>query len=135
MGEQPPPSVGPFYSEGIVIEARARGSYSCQHSVGYGDKRVPCVLHGDFSGVAVDIFSEVDLDGGAVELHVGVSHPSGKIAVAQGSQSPWLLVIGPILALEVGIGPLIGRGQLIQSIYDEFLEYSEPQSDPDFVAV
>ena len=85
MGEQPPPSMRTFDSEGIVIEARARGSYSCQHSVGYGDKRVPCVLHGDLSGVAVDIFSEVDLDGGAVELHVGVPHPSGKLAISQGS--------------------------------------------------
>ena len=101
MGQQPPPSVGPFYSEGIVIEARARGPYGRQHSVVYSDKRVSCILHGDFSGVAIDIFSKVDLDGGAVELHVGVPHPSGKLAVAQGSQSPWFLIIGPILALEV----------------------------------
>ena len=93
------------------------------------------ILYWDFSCVAVSILSEVDLDSGAVELHMGVSHPSGKLAVAQGSQSPWLLVVGPVLALEVGIGPLIGRGQLIQIIHDEFLEYSEPQGDPNFIAV
>ena len=85
MGKQPPPSVGAFNPEGIVVEARARGSYRCQYSVGYGNKRVPCILHGDFGSVAVDILSEVDLDGGAVELHVGVPHPTGKLAISQGS--------------------------------------------------
>ena len=85
MGEQPPPSMSTFDSERIVVEARAWGSYSCQHPVGHSDKRVPRVLHGNLGGVAVDIFSEVDLDGGAVELHVGVAHPSGKFAISQGS--------------------------------------------------
>ena len=77
--------MGAFNPEGIVVEARARGSYRCQYSVGYGNKRVPCILYGDFGGVAVDILSEVDLDGGSVELHVGVPHPSDKLAISQGS--------------------------------------------------
>ena len=85
VGEQPPPSVGSFNPKGIIVEARARGSNCGQYSVGYGNKRVPCILDGDFGGVAVDILSEVDLDGGAVELHVGVPHPSGKFTISQGA--------------------------------------------------
>ena len=83
----------------------------------------------------MSILSEVDLDGGAVELHVGVSHPSGKLAFTQGLESPWFLVVGPVLTLEVSIGPFVDRGQLVQVIQDELLEDSEPQGNPDLVAV
>ena len=54
-------------------------------TVRYGDERVLHILYGDFSGVTINILSESDLDGGAVELHVGVPHPSGKLAISQGS--------------------------------------------------
>ena len=80
------------------------------------------------------VLSQVDLDDGAAELHVGIAHPPGEPAVPQGSQGPWLLVFGPFLAFEVGVGLLVVRGQLVQAVQNVLLEYLEQQGESDLSA-
>ena len=57
VGEQPPLTMGSFYSERVIIQTGTQGSYSGQDSVSYGDKRVMSILNWDFSCVALSVLS------------------------------------------------------------------------------
>ena len=92
------------------------------------------VFDGYLRRVAVGVLPQADLDGGATELHVCVAHTPGESAIGERTECPRLLVGGPALALEVGVGPLVVRGELVELIHDVLLEHLEEQGEADFAA-